>query len=647
MNSSSTPAQNGGAASKTSAAAVLNEKSRPPGRPMRQSYFGAWLLILACTCAAAEWIMVGRAFVRRTVFGPPPIPAGSRTERRFLALLLPPIASTSGKGAMSSGDLERFLDGLRAAGYVSIGLDDVREFYARGRLLPAKAVLIALAEDDPRGVDRADAALKEARWRGVLFITGTAAPAGDANHRLLTAHALEQMRLGGAWEFGAISREVPPSVPATGGIQALLDDDGKRPAPAGPGRYPIRFKASELGYNDQHDAPAALHMLAIRPDLGPQANLNVVSNAWPRLAPFADDFRAAGFGADWIAGWGVVSAGRRRLALLPTPQQTGAGVYLRGTEKWRDSVVEFDLKKYRKEFWAYARYGEDGGFVRVGAREGSWYVEQKTGPQSLPSMLARAPIVEGSLPAHVRLVLKGNSAIVHVNGRMQFGRVLRLNPAVAQGRIILAVYDARQRSAFAILSSFRARPADREWIAWNADTGRAGFDERGMDAIREQAVYAAAISPRWISIARDGRVSIAEPQGNLIRSLAGFYGCRLIPMADLRSFDPSDVGALASGLSDALRDLGAPGLNLRLRAESLARPETLRFLAHLRAGFHSRRRELWITVDGGGTIAPELAAAVDGVLRPAKASRSGDLELLKATHIRSASGPQWETAYNE
>ena len=616
---------------------------RPPLNPMRKSYFGAWLLILACSCAAAEWIMVGRAFVRRTVFAAASIPAASRTEPRFLAVLLPPIAASSGKNAMSPRELATFLDGLKTAGYVSIGLEDVRAFYARRLLLPPKAVLLAFAEDDHRGVSRADAALKDARWRGVLFITGAASPAAAGERQYLTAHALDQMRRGGAWEFGAISRAEPPSAPAAGGIDALLDDDGRRPPPLRPGLYPLRFKASELGFNDEHDIPSALHMLAIRPDRTPEENLRVVANAWPRQTLFSDDFSSAGFGADWIAGWGIVSAGQRRLALLPTPRQTGAGVFLRGTEKWRDVVVEFDLKSFQKEFWAYARDGEDGSFVRVGARAGYWYVEQKVGSKSLPSMLARAPILAGSLPAHVRLVLKGNSAIVHVNGRMQFGRALRVNPSIEQGRVFLAVYDARHRSAFAVLTSFRARPADREWIAWKETAGRGGIGEGDLEGLREEAVYAGAISPRWISVMRGGRVSVAEPQGELIRSLAGFYSCRLLPMAELPSFDPASAGTLSAGLSDAVRGLGAPGLNLRLSAANLARPETALFLTTLSADFRARRRELWITVDGNGTISPEIIAAVDGVLRPAKRS-AGGCEILQATHIRSATRPQWETA---
>ena len=646
MNASSAPAQNeDGTVSKILAALVKNNNTRPPGRPMRKSYFGAWLLILACSCAAAEWVMVGRAFVRRTVFGAPPIPAASRTESRFLAVLLPPIASSGGKSAMSSRELARFLEGLKAAGYVSVGLDEIREFYARGRRLPPKAVLVGFAEDDPSGVERADAALKEARWRGVLFITGTAS-AGGKERRLLTAHALGQMRLGGAWEFGAISGLEPASAPAAGGIQALLDDDGRRPAPSRPGLYPLRFKASELGYNDENDPPAALHMMAIHPDRTTDENLRVVANAWPRRTVFADDFGSGGFGADWIAGWGIVSAGQRRLALLPTPRQTGAGVFLRGTEKWRDAVVEFDLKKYQKEFWAYARYDENGSYVRVGARDGYWVMEQKVAAKSLPSMLARSPILPGTLPAHVRFVLKGNSAIVHVNGRMQFGRALRVSPAVSQGRVFLAVYDARHRAAFAVLTSFRARPTDGEWIAWKAEGGRDGFNDGRLESLRERAVYAGVISPRWISIRPEGGVSVAEAQGELIRSLAGFYSCRLVPMADMPSFDPSAAGALSTGLTDAVLAMGAPGLNLRLRAESLDRPQTLRFLENLRAAFRSRRRELWITVDGDVAIAPAIVAAVDGVLRPVK-NISGDFELLHATHIRSSARPQWETASNE
>jgi hypothetical protein len=605
---------------------------------MKNSYRATWTLILLGALAASLWTTVGRAALRRTRFAVPLIAEASRTEARFVAVLLPHVTGGGGRYSMSGEGLAAFLAGLKTSGSVSVSLGDIRDFYAKRRLLPPHAVLIAFAENSPMGQKTADAALKKAGLRAVDFISGIAASGEIDQRQLLSAHAVGQMRLGGAWEIaGATSAAAP------GAITALLDATGGRSAQVA---ADLVFASSELGFNDAADDPKSLHILAIRPDRAPAESVRVVADAWPREKEFVDDFSADGLGPDWISGWGSVSAGRRRLMLLPTPRQTGAGVFLRGTEKWSDVVLEFDLRKYEKEFWAYVRYSDDGGFLRVGARNGYWYVEQKTGPKNLPSMLARAPILE--LPAHVRLVLKEGAAIVHVNGRMQFGKALRVSPAVSQGRVLFGVYDVRPKSALALVTSVRARPGARRWIAWKEDGGR-GFDEGRLDGLRDEAVYARAITPRWIEVAPAGAVSVIETQGTLTRSLAGFYSCRLVPMVVLPSSagalltDPAAAERLLAGLDGAERGLDAAGLNVRLRLGLLARPETLQFLGKLRSALRARHRELWITLDGGGATPPGLYRVADGVLRPSR-SRRAEFELLEAAPRRAPGRAQWETA---
>jgi hypothetical protein len=445
-----------------------------------------------------------------------------------------------------------------------------------------------------------------------------------------------------------LSSAAPPRIPEAGRILALLDDDGRRPAPKAPGAYPLRFVASDMGLDERGDDPRALRILDLRADRVPAENLGVVRGAWPRTEEFADDFSSDGLGADWVAGWGVASKGDGRLTLLPTPRQSGAGVFLRGTEKWRDVALEFELRKFQKEFWVYARYKPDGSFVRIGARGGYWYVEQKVG-RNLPTQLARAPMLDGGLPARVRFVLKGGSAIVHVNGRMQFGRSLPLNPAVDRGRVLVGVYDGKTHGALAVLTSLRAVPLGEEWLA--PKRGAGGFDEERLDGLREEAVSARAFSPRWVEVAPDGGVAVAETQSVLVRSLAGFYGCRLVPMAGFPA-GPSVLANAASaeraqaGLLAAAAGLNAAGLNLRLRGADVGRPETVVFLSKLRDAFHARREELWVTVDGVRTSDLPLGGAVDGVLRLAKRRRDA-LEILEAdadAPLETASRTQREPA---
>lgn len=603
---------------------------------MKKSYALAWLAIFAVGGAALFWGLLGRAYVRRAFYAVPPVAPSARTEPQFVAVLIPRVRPRPQRFALSAAELSDLLGGLKASGHVSIGLDDVEGLYARGRLLPPKAVLLAFAENDPRGYELSDRALRRAGMRGVAFIRRTAEEAGPEHRQHLTRHAISQMRLGGGWEFGWSGKDAPGRpMPLVGG-RAVLDEPGSAAAALDRRLYPLRFVPSEMGLNDRRDDPGALRMVALRTDRAPGENLLIVQKTWPRASELSDDFRSEGVGTDWIAGWGVVSMGRRRLALLPTPRHTSAGVFLRGTEKWRDATVEFVLKKYQKEFWAYARLRDDGGFVRVGARDGWWYVEQKAGPEKPVNVLARAQIQEGGLPARVRFVVKGGSALVYINGRMMFGRALRLHPGVDRGQLFLGVYDGRSRSSLAVLTSVRAAPLDEVLITTRGDRRRE-FDEERLEALRDEAAYARALSPRWIRVAPDGGVVLEETQGVLVRSMAGFYACRLMPTADVSELRASVLGhagaadRLAGGLAAAARELGAAGLNLRLREDQAGRPETLAFLSKLRDGLHAQRGELKVTVPGGRAPARALALATDGVLRLSE-KRRHSLELLEAVH---------------
>jgi hypothetical protein len=251
-------------------------------------------------------------------------------------------------------------------------------------------------------------------------------------------------------------------------------------------------------------------------------------------------------------------------------------------------------------------------------------------------LLARSPIVDASKPASVRLVLKDEAVLVHINGRMQFGRPLRLHPNVARGRVWLGVYDAqRSRSAIGVVSRFRVGPVKETWIAFKDGGARVGFDEDRLEPLREEAVRARAISPRWLAVHKDGSVVVERAQETLIRSLAGFYGCRLVPMAELPAggvgflSDPAASTRLAGGLEAAARELDAAGLNLRMRGADLERPHAMRFLRELRAALRASRRQLWITVDGADASIEGAAAIADGVLRPADPAKA-DFELLDA-----------------
>jgi hypothetical protein len=186
----------------------------------------------------------------------------------------------------------------------------------------------------------------------------------------------------------------------------------------------------------------------------------------------------------------------------------------------------------------------------------------------------------------------------------------------------------------AVLTAVHAAPLGEVWIAPSRGPRRE-FDETGLVGMRAESVAARAYSPRWVAIGSDGAVTIDETQSVLVRSLAGFYGCRLLPMAEFPPFgvfvlrEPAHAAKALAGLIEAARRLDAAGLNLRLRAADVDRPETVAFLTALHGDLRARREELWVTVDGRADAVVALAGSVDGVLLPAARSRP-DFEVLKS-----------------
>src|SRR5262249_20379220 len=144
--------------------------------------------------------------------------------------------------------------------------------------------------------------------------------------------------------------------------------------------------------------------------------------------------------------------------------------------------------------------------------------------------------------------------------------------------------------------------------------------QRLLDGVREHAVFASVLSPRWLDVLADGRVTQTDEDRELIRSLAGYYRCELVPMVDFaapKARLPADRAA-ADGMIEtllaSLKGSEAVGLNLKLSAARAAGAQTDYFLSHLRVRLHGEKRRLYITFDGAPRYFPWLREA-DGVLK--------------------------------
>lgn len=594
---------------------------------MPASYRLTWAALGMLLFGILFWNFGGRAWYRRYVVGFVTAPEEERTAAHFVAVSVPRLSKSGEKYTMKPRDFRKLVASIARAGYVPIMFSDVQDFYERKRLLPPKAILITLDRDDPRSVEWAEGALARHRMRGSIFVNKTYYGTGTIRRHSLAPHAVRQMTKSGAWEFGWFSDD---PMPAPEGFQRrpVLDNTTTSGWTRDCGRYPIRYEAANVGYNGFEQSLCGVRLMRVRADRTPEENFTAIESNWPRTKPFFDDFRAGRLKPDWIVNWGVVSGTRNRLAVIPTPRQTSASVHLNGTDEWTDAVVDVTFKKYKRGFWVYLRY--DGKtFVRVGARDGWWKVEQKAAPELPPKTLARAPIQ--GLPARLSIVVKNSAVIVHVNGRLAFRNLIQLDPRIEKGRVELIAFDPEKKAALGVVDFFHAAPLPERWLS--LDRLAEELDQPTAVALHDFAVRARGMTPRWYTIKGDGHLLDRSDQLDLVRNLSGFNRCLLAPTVDFEDgslalpADPGAVDRLIAHIADSARVVAANGVNLRVPA-SADRAIATAFSTALRRRLRSEKRKLWVTLEGAGAPHSSWAKAADAVLRPSRRPLDG-AELLE------------------
>jgi hypothetical protein len=598
---------------------------------VKRSYAWFWRITFVLVTVSLIWTQFGEAWVRRTYHMPPEPSDLVRTTDHFVAILFPRITKRPRPYAFSQDEFESVVRSLKSLGYYPIGFDDIRALYFEGRLLPPKSILIALDRDEPISCRIADKVMKKLKMRGAVFLKGGAEREGRYKRRWLSRHGIKQMQKSGTWTFGQELTDGPETDVQSKFVH--VSDEGE-----------IRFTVAQTGFNDIHQDPLALNIMRVRPDKEDHQNVLLVHKTQPRRKELVDDFSKSHFGSEWLIGWGAASAARGKMVILPMPGQSSAGVFLTGTEDWQDLVLEFTLERYKKTFWAYVRYQDMGRYLRVGIGNGRWQVQQKPGIGP-PNVLGSLEVKPSDLPAKIRLLLKGNWATLYINDVMQFGKSLRVDPAIDRGRVHLGVYDKEPRTAIAVLSEVRVKPLGTKWLALSA---QGAADPNVQSALREQLVEAAVISPRWFAVGPQGQFHPTTQERETVWFHAGYYRCRLIPLVDVASSgldferERQKAEAMQALMAQEAEELGVDGLNLFLTAEQAKNAGA--FLEGLRNRLHAVKKELWITTKEPPH--PVLRQFVDGLLCPVGQAAPG-LDILETSDFVKPGTPRSPRAGSE
>lgn len=550
------------------------------------SYRLHWALIFGFLAVLAWWTFQGAALLRRRGLEQARVPEALRTESHYLVASFPRVTRHGRDSTLRQDRFEEIVAELHRRGYHAIGLRDLHDLYAGRGALPPKSILLALERDNPESVGLVERSLRRRQWKGVVFMDRSAFTRKGDIRRALSEHAVDQMVRGGGWDFG--TAVFPGSVPPVEGLGRGAVLWGLTPKAVDlPEDVPVRMRVSKTGYNDLDIPLTDVRAFVVRPEAGVNETVAALEAFQPRTAEFLDLFRGEKLGPDWVADWGIISATRERIAVLPQPFQRTASVTLKGTDRWSDSVVEFSLLRHRGEAWLQARTREPERWVRIGVEGGFWRLQQKAGPAAKPQTLAMAPL-EG-LPATMRLILKGNWAIVYHGEKVHFGKGLWVDSAVNFGRLQLIAQGVKPGTSKAVFGFVRTWPLEERWLAF--DRSPESSPEL-LGAVRGRAAEAKVLSPRWVVVGARGVVNVSPPD-ETSRALAGFYRCKLIPTVTFSGWPrPEDFRPTAAALATVAESLGVPGLNLRLPPDA---PGGEALSRELKAALWRRRRLLWVT----------------------------------------------------
>ncbi|MBI4349752.1 MAG: hypothetical protein HY553_23145 [Elusimicrobia bacterium] len=553
------------------------------------TYRLTWAALFALALIVVWWSTWGSARARRRGLAASAVAEAARTDLHFIVAAFPRITPHGKDSTIRHEAFGEIVAELRRRGYHAIGFADLDDLYAGRRRLPPRSILLAFERDNPESVRLVERVLRRVDWRAAVFQDRSGVSRKDNDiRRALSSHAMNQMLLGGAWDFGtAIMPGSVRPVEGPGRDAVIWGLTPRRVQVPGGVRYGLQL--SKTGYNDADVAPRELRAFIVRPEASVNETIAAIEALQPRAEPFADFFRGERLGPDWVSEWGVIAGNKERLAVLPQPNQRTAVASLKGTDRWTDAVLEFSILRYRGEAWAEARAREPERWVRLGLENDIWRLQQKTADKAKPVTLAQAPL-RGELGVPVKLVLKGNWALALIGDRLQFGRGVWLDDALSFGRVQFVAQGARPGSSKAVFGFVRARPLEERWLAFDRAPD---VSPELLGSLRAQAVEARVLAPRWIVVGARGSVRVLPPD-ELTRSLAGFYRCRLIPTAVFNGWPrPQDFRATAEGLAAVAEALNVPGVNLRLPPDT---PGASGLARELRAALWRRHRLLWVTV---------------------------------------------------
>ncbi|MBU1694356.1 MAG: polysaccharide deacetylase family protein [Verrucomicrobia bacterium] len=593
----------------------------PPVAPQRiailkATYRQTWFYFLLLICLAVAWAFPLRiAMVRLLAFRP--AAQGIRDAYVFVAVAYESISDRPRD--VSPEQFKEQLAALRKAGYIPIGLKDVRALYQEGKPLPRKAILMTFDQSRKSAYFEARGPLQRAGWNAVVFLW--TAPIVSEDPASLRWPYVRTMLLSGAWEAGAqghesYSRIVADSAGTRRNFMAaprwLADENryestaefsgrlmadhekalaliqqnlpGKPFAYAFPygdfgqfdqravlsrrlnmdlvGRYyDLGFALGNTALNTRDSDPRRLRRLLVNPRWTTEELLARLENAWPRRQGYTRE-TSLHDPAAWVVDWGSIGLTKDFVRFSAKATTTGAKVWLNGSDTYRDFHVKLKARIERGQFGLFLRAtpdGEEHVYLGLGDDGMAWLRQKHAGMKPFTLASSRyAPDADGNI--EIEVFIRDRLFYALVNGQPLFREIINTRGSVRTGMIGCSVWHPDPGSARADVMDFSLQPFQPSAITWEPAFGDT-LDLPlwlGGNAYR----YSHMVAP-WMAASSRGLYPQYGWNTRLFSSFASIYRMRFIPEIHFDSFDALKAVS-AEDIAEKAAQLKADGVLLNL-----------------------------------------------------------------------------------
>ena len=611
----------------------------PPARSTRHHRSFLWWLALAAAALVAYVQMRPRPIVKTVARSVP------HTEREaFLAVSFGRISDTIPE-ALPAATFRDEIVAIKKAGYTPIGLEELEGFF-KGGGLPARPILLIFGEAQRETMEIADATLAAEDMRGIFAVNVPGLR--DANVDLVSRHRMRQLADSGRWDAildtsaPAPTSEGAPADPAESyrRERELLERWLDRPVLA-IAEQRERFDRTDteeawkraittvgfhLGFvlappraNYVDDSPFLIRSIRVPREWTGQDVVSQLAAREPRRRAFEDRFAGSSPSPAWVIDHGEVGIEDRTLRLASKEGQSGALVWLGGTERWRDASVTVELAAPPTgQFWIGLRAGRGDAFVRLGVAGGRAVLQRASGNGETHEIAAR-PVPRGPVELTFRMI--GGRASASVDGESILERPAEIPRSVGEGWVTLAVWSPQGETAASI------RRVEAEPLSPSLALVSASPDEGTWNELRRRVDRLAILSPRQsVMAARDNgdeRATLA------VEIFARYHHLDLFPALTI---DQPLPGAESRRIVDEAARMVAPasvdGLNLVLPRAVAGTREGIELVSSLRSRVAEAKKRLVVTVLGEGSPPASLENVAEVYV--ADAERPSRLEIADA-----------------